>query len=126
MKKMFTSTFTFAPGIYTDEFHKLDQTIAMVAKTIPGYLGEEAWENSASGLVSNVYYWDSLEALQKLMADSTHAVAKQRQAEWLKGFHVVVAEVVGSYGDGRLPHPLAGVMLRPDQPPRSTADTEQQ
>jgi heme-degrading monooxygenase HmoA len=124
MKKMFTSTFTFAPGEYTDEFHKLDQAIATVAKTIPGYLGEEAWENPASGLLSNVYYWESMEALQKLMADSTHAVAKQRRAEWLKGFHVVIAEVVGSYGDGRLLHPLSGVTLRLDQP-LAAADADQ-
>lgn len=35
----------------------------MVARSTPGYLGEESWENTATGLISNVYYWESLEAL---------------------------------------------------------------
>ena len=61
---MFTSTFTFAKGQYDDAFHALDAVIAGVARAIPGYLGEEAWENAETGLISNVYYWDSMEALQ--------------------------------------------------------------
>jgi heme-degrading monooxygenase HmoA len=103
---MFTSTFTFAPGAYDDEFHALDARIAAMARAIPGYLGEETWENAATGLVSNVYYWDSREALQQLMDHPDHREAKQRQARWLKGYQVVIAEVVGTYGDGGIAHPL--------------------
>jgi NADH:ubiquinone oxidoreductase subunit F (NADH-binding) len=36
---MYTATFTFAPGEYDDEFHRLDQAIAEAARAIPGYLG---------------------------------------------------------------------------------------
>ena len=64
---MYSSTFIFAKRQYDDAFHRLDQEIAAVAKSIPGYLGEETWENPANGLVSNVYYWETLEALQVLM-----------------------------------------------------------
>jgi len=103
---MFTSTFTFAPGAYDDEFHALDARIAEMARAIPGYLGEESWENPATGLVSNVYYWDSREALQQLMQHADHREAKARQASWLKGYQVVIAEVLSSYGDGGIPHPL--------------------
>ncbi len=105
---MYTATFTFAPGDYDDEFHALDATIARVAKSLPGYLGEEAWENPATGLVSNVYYWDSREALQALIEHPDHIAAKRQQARWLKGYQVVIAEVIGSYGDGGIAHPLAG------------------
>lgn len=105
---MYTSTFTFAKGRFDDEFHALDQVIAEAARAIPGYLGEEAWENPSTGLVSNVYYWETLEALQVLMQHPAHQAAKRQQARWLAGYHVVVAEVVGSYGDGRIAHPLAG------------------
>ena len=105
---MFTSTFTFAKGDYDDEFHALDARIADMARAIPGYLGEEAWENAATGLISNVYYWDSKEALQQLMEHPSHREAKQAQARWLKGYQVVIAEVVGTYGDGGIAHPLAG------------------
>ena len=105
---MFTSTFTFAKGQYDDEFYALDNVIAQVAKSIPGYLGEETWENHQTGLISNVYYWESMEALQALMKHPSHIQAKQRQAQWLKGYQVVIAQVIGSYGDGGIPHPLSG------------------
>lgn len=108
---MFTSTFTFAKGKYDDEFHALDQVIADVAKAIPGYLGEEAWENAATGLISNVYYWETMEALEELMKHPAHRQAKQKQAQWLAGYHIVIAEVKGSYGDGGIAHPLAGRLL---------------
>jgi hypothetical protein len=41
------------------------------------------------------------------MAHPAHLQAKQRQQRWLAGYQVVIAEVVGSYGDGGLVHPLA-------------------
>lgn len=104
----YTSTFTFAPGPYDDEFHALDAVIAQVARSIPGYLGEETWENRETGLVSNVYHWDSMEALQALMQHPAHAEAKQRQARWLAGYQVVIAQVMAAYGDDRIAHPLAG------------------
>jgi len=103
---MFTSTFTFAKGDYDAEFFALDDRIAEVARAIPGYLGEEAWENATTGLISNVYYWESMAALQQLMSHPTHREAKQAQSRWLKGYQVVIAQVVRTYGDGGIPHPL--------------------
>jgi len=95
---MYTSTFIFAKKQFDDEFHALDQAIAAAARAIPGYRGEESWENASTGLVSNVYYWDSLEALQALMSDPSHLLAKARQATWLDGYRVVIAEVQREYG----------------------------
>ena len=97
---MYTSTFTFAKGDYDADFFALDDRIAQVARSIPGYLGEEAWENAATGVVSNVYYWSSLEALQALMSHPTHLKAKAAQANWLAGYRVVIAQVMRAYGDG--------------------------
>ena len=104
---MFVSTFTFAPGAFDAEFHRMDAAIAEAARAIPGYLGEESWENPATGLVANSYYWDSMAALEQLMQHPTHRAAKQQQARWLAGYHVVVAQVLASHGDGRIAHPLA-------------------
>jgi hypothetical protein len=42
---MYTSTFTFAKRQFDPEFYALDEVIAQIAKSIPGYLGEESWEN---------------------------------------------------------------------------------
>lgn len=95
---MYTSTFIFAKKEFDDEFHALDQAIAAAARAIPGYLGEETWENPANGLVSNVYYWDSLEALQVLIKDPSHLLAKARQEKWLDGYRVIIAKVQREYG----------------------------
>lgn len=99
---MYSSTFIFASKPFDEEFHRLDLIIAKAAKEIPGYLGEEAWENAESGLVSNVYYWDSLESLQRLIELPAHLAAKAAQANWLDGYQVVVSQVIRTYGDGKL------------------------
>jgi heme-degrading monooxygenase HmoA len=103
---VYASTFIFAKKQYDDEFHALDAAIAEVAKTTPGYLGEENWENIANGQVSNVYYWDSLEALQQLMKHPAHLEAKQKQANWLDGYRVEISEIIRTYGDAKLPSVL--------------------
>jgi heme-degrading monooxygenase HmoA len=104
---VFSSTFIFAKKQYDDEFHALDAVIADVAKNTPGYLGEENWENNSTGQVSNVYYWDSLEALQQLMKHPSHLEAKQKQANWLNGYRVEISEVIRTYGDSLLPNVLS-------------------
>lgn len=99
---MFSSTYIFSKRQFDDEFHRLDEAIAQAARDTPGYLGEEAWENSSTGLISTVYYWESLEALQLLMKHPKHLEAKSKQANWLAGYQVVIAEVIRIYGDDRL------------------------
>ncbi|MEZ2293755.1 antibiotic biosynthesis monooxygenase [Variovorax sp. RCC_210] len=105
---MYAATFIVAKKQFDDEFHRLDQTIAEAAKSLPGYLGEEAWENTGNGLMSNVYYWESLESLQALIQHPVHQQAKAAQAKWLDGYKVVISEVVRTYGDARIDHLLAG------------------
>ena len=104
---MYTATFTFAKREFDEAFHALDQVIAQKARSIAGYLGEESWENPATGLVCNVYYWDSLDALRQLIEHPAHLQAKQRQGPWLSGYQVTIAQVLRSYGDGGIGHPLA-------------------
>lgn len=99
---MYSSTFIFAKKQFDAEFHRLDDEIAAAAKAIDGYLGEETWENPQTGLVSNVYYWASLEALEALIHHPTHRLAKAAQTNWLAGYKVVIAQVLRTYGDNRL------------------------
>jgi heme-degrading monooxygenase HmoA len=114
---MYTSTFTFAKREFDDEFHALDGAIAHAARQIPGYLGEEAWENPATGLISNVYYWETMDALRTLVDHPVHLEAKRQQARWLQGYQVVIAQVVASYGDGGIAHPLAHRTVAPSDRP---------
>ena len=99
---MYASTFIFRKGLFDDEFHRLDQKIADAARSTPGYLGEESWENPGNGLISNVYYWESLEALHALVSNNTHLEAKSKQENWLNGYKVVISQVIKTYGDGKL------------------------
>ncbi|MET0518045.1 MAG: antibiotic biosynthesis monooxygenase [Burkholderiaceae bacterium] len=105
---MYSSTFIFAARQFDEAFHRLDQEIAAAAKSIPGYLGEETWENSSTGYVSNVYYWESLEALQQLVRNPRHQAAKAAQGNWLAGYQVIISQVIRTYGDGRLGNLLHG------------------
>jgi heme-degrading monooxygenase HmoA len=99
---VYSATFIFAKGEWDDEFYRLDETIAQIAKTTPGYLGEESWENPKTGLVSNVYYWESMEALEQLMRHPAHLEAKSKQSAWLNGYQVVISQVLRTYGDAKL------------------------
>ena len=107
---MYSATFIFAKKQFDEAFHALDHQIAAVARSLPGYLGEESWENPANGLVSNVYYWESLADLQRLVQHPSHLQAKASQSQWLAGYRVVIAEVIRVYGDSKLDDRLpAGV-----------------
>jgi heme-degrading monooxygenase HmoA len=110
---MYSSTFIFEAKQFDDAFHRLDQEIAQLAKEIPGYLGEEAWENPHTGLVSNVYYWATLEALQQLVQHPKHLQAKQQHERWLAGYQVVISEVIRIYGDAKLQGKLPVTSVAP-------------
>jgi heme-degrading monooxygenase HmoA len=99
---MYSSTFIFAKKQFDDAFHRLDQEIASMAKALPGYLGEETWENADTGLISNVYYRDSLDALQALVRHPRHLEAKAAQDHWLDGDQVIISQVLRTYGDAKL------------------------
>ncbi|MFM9836238.1 MAG: antibiotic biosynthesis monooxygenase family protein [Methylophilaceae bacterium] len=102
---MISSTFIFDKKQFDEEFYILDKVISEVAKQATGYLGEESWENSETGRIANVYYWESMDALQTLMQHPKHLEAKSKQAKWLNGYQVVIAEVIRTYSDEKFFHP---------------------
>ena len=109
---MYSATFIFDKRHFDEEFHRLDASIAAAARDSVGYLGEESWENPATGLVSNVYYWSSLDGLNELMRHPDHLRAKAAQANWLKGYQVVISQVMRAYGDGSIAHPTSDLKSR--------------
>lgn len=102
---MYSATFIFDKKQYDEEFYTLDQIIAQAAKESDGYIGEESWENAQTGRVCNVYYWRDLQSLQNLMNHPQHLEAKAKQANWLNGYQIIIAEVIRAYGDGSIAHP---------------------
>lgn len=101
---MYSAAFIFEPGEYDAEFHRLNDLIDKAAKATVGFLGTESWQ-SADGKVHNAtYYWATLEALDEFSRNTHHLEAKKQYRNWYKGYHIVVSEVLRSYGDGRLLH----------------------
>jgi heme-degrading monooxygenase HmoA len=109
---MYSATFIFDKKQFDDDFYELDQAIANIAKKTSGYLGEEAWENPESGMVSNVYYWHTMDGIHELMQHPKHLEAKAAYSKWLKGYQVVISQVVRVYGDGAITHPTTSFVNR--------------
>ena len=95
---VYTSTFIFDAKEYDDDFHRLNDEIAERARAIPGFLGEEAWENPETGLHAEVYYWNSLDALHQLIGMDTHREAKRLHDRWIGPYRVVIGQVLSEYG----------------------------
>lgn len=104
---MYSATFIFDKKQFDDTFYELDNAIAEIAKQTEGYLGEESWENTETGRICNVYYWQDLKSLQVLMNHPKHLEAKSKQANWLNSYQIIIAEVIRAYGDGSIAHPTA-------------------
>ena len=102
---MISATFIFDKKQFDEKFYQLDNAIAEIARSCVGYLGEDSWENTETERFVNVYYWESLEALQALMTHPKHLEAKAAQAKWLNGYQVIIAEVLRTYSDEKFAHP---------------------
>jgi len=89
-------------------FHQLDGRIIEAVKSTKGYIGEEAWIDPKTNRACTVYYWESIEGLQELMNNPDHLEAKGRSGRWLKGYKVIVSEVIALYGTDDYGHPLDG------------------
>lgn len=118
---MYTSTFIFEAKPYDADVHRLNDEIAERARRIPGFLGEEEWSDDATGLHSEVYYWETLEALQQLIGMDTHREAKGQHDRWIGPHRVVIAQVLSTYGDGALglhhtPERRAAAPRTPERP----------
>ncbi|WP_051710297.1 antibiotic biosynthesis monooxygenase family protein [Andreprevotia chitinilytica] len=109
-QNLYSATFIFDAGEFDDEFHRLDALIAEAARRSDGYVGEEAWEDPKTGRVANVYYWQGEAGLRQLMQDPNHLEAKHQYEKWLKGYRVVVSQVLRTYGDGGVALPATGTV----------------
>lgn len=101
---MYSAAFLFEPDDYDARFRELDARIEAAAKATAGYLGRESWRSTDGRTANATYYWDSLQALKQFSSHPDHLEAKREYARWYRGFHVVVSQVLRSYGDGRFAH----------------------
>lgn len=115
---MYSATFIFEKKQFDAHFHHLDGIIADAAKATDGYIGEESWENTDTGRVANVYYWESEAGLEQLMRHPSHLAAKEKYATWLSAYQVVISQVLRAYGDHAMAHPTTAFRAKVDPAPR--------
>ena len=101
---MFSAAFIWEPGKYDAEFDELNALIEAAAVASPGYLGVEEWKTEDGKRRNATYYWEGMEGLQALASHPKHIEAKSKYAKWYNGYHVVISEVVRSYGDSAFSH----------------------
>jgi len=101
---MYMVSFIFEPGDYDARFHELNALIDAAARATPGYLGVESWRSADGRRANATYYWSSLETLREFSAHPSHIEAKRQYRNWYLGYHIVIAEVVRSYGDAGFEH----------------------
>ena len=101
---MISAAFIFKPGTYDNEFHRLNDLIDKAARSNPGFMGAETWQSENGQVLNATYYWRSLEDLQAFSRDPDHLAAKNQYSRWYDGYHIVISEILRSYGDGALEH----------------------
>lgn len=101
---MFQASFLYRPGTLDSEFHRVSGAVADEAAQMEGFLGEESWTCRDTGLCNAVYYWRDRPSLDAFVRAAAHRAAKRQQARWYDGYHVIISEIVATYGDGRLAH----------------------
>jgi len=100
--EMILCQFIFKPGTYDEEFYRLDAEIEEFARALPGFVRVEAWFSKDGTQKNACYYFESMDDVQQLASYPAHREAKSKQARWYDGYQIVISEVTGSYGDGRL------------------------
>jgi len=101
---MYSVSFIFEPGGYDARFHELNALIDAAARASAGYIGTESWRSADGKRANATYYWSSLEELREFASHPQHVEAKRQYQRWYRGYHIVIAQVVRSYGDGNLSH----------------------
>jgi heme-degrading monooxygenase HmoA len=101
---MYIAMFIFDPGERDAEFQRLNELIDEAARATGGLIGQESWCEANGTRINATYYWETLDALKKFSSHPTHLEAKRQYRRWYEGYHVVVAEVLNSYGDEAFEH----------------------
>jgi len=109
---MISATFLFTKKQYDTEFHRLDGLIDAGVASHPEFKGKDSWTNEEKGLQCVVYYFETRAGLEALRSMAVHREAKAQYSKWYGGYHVVVAEVLESYGDGTIDHPTPNNLYR--------------
>ncbi|EJR60050.1 hypothetical protein IIO_03409 [Bacillus cereus VD115] len=81
----------------TTDYSTVAETMVVLAKQQPGFLGVESARDN-SGLGITISYWESLEAIENWKKNALHKEAKKRGREqWYENFHLRICLVEKEY-----------------------------
>lgn len=92
-------SFIFKPGVYDDDFHRLDTQIDGFARSLPGFVDVQTWHSEDGTTVNAMYFFRDMEAVRQLATYPQHREAKGQVQRWYDAYRVVISEVTASYGD---------------------------
>ncbi len=92
-------SFMFRPGVYDEDFHRLDAEIDAFARALPGFLSTRTWYSEDRTTVNAVYLFDDISDVRALAAFESHRQAKRQVGRWYDSYQVVVSTVTATYGD---------------------------
>lgn len=100
---MICCQFTFKPGPYDENFHRLDAQIGEHERSLPGFNHVEKCLSPEGDVVNAIYYLTDRESVGQLARFPQHLQAKEQVHRWYDGYRIVISEVQSTYGDGNLP-----------------------
>ncbi|MGG0459698.1 antibiotic biosynthesis monooxygenase family protein [Bacillus mycoides] len=98
MNTYYAAIFTSQRSEHNSErYESMSENLVELVKTQPGFIRiESARDNEEYGIT--ISYWESLEAIQKWKANTTHQVAQQKGKEtWYSQYNVQICKVVRDY-----------------------------
>lgn len=96
---MICCQFIFKPGVYDEDFYRLDNHIAEYARSLPGFVNVERWSNEETSMVNAIYYFTDNESVKQLAQYPQHREAKDQVQRWYEGYRIVISEVTARYGN---------------------------
>ena len=96
---MICCSFVFQPGVYDDDFHRLDGEIDTFARSLPGFVRADIWYSEDRSTINANYFFSDHDAVRLLATYPTHLEAKSQVRRWYQRYKVVISEVTATYGD---------------------------
>jgi heme-degrading monooxygenase HmoA len=95
---MICCAFIFEPGEYDEDFLKLDKTIDIYARALPGFVRVDKWFSENKKIINSMYYFKDEATLEKLAKLPAHMKAKAGVDRWYNDYKIEVFEVKDVYG----------------------------
>ena len=99
--QVYCCSFKFTPGEYDEDFHRLNNAIDTYCTSLADFSHVESWQSEDGKSRNSMYYFKSLDAIEKLANLKAHLQAKEQVNRWYLDYEVEVFELIRSYGKSK-------------------------